>query len=125
MFQSDQTKNHFYHCMKDLFRYPFIHLFFFLSFFLILHFSWFLFQQFCFVLAHFYVFSGVSSTSLELHFLHLPSSIRHLIVLSSREDFSLPLPPSVEGDPWLGYRRKHIKLKRGDYGHFFSISLRG
>ena len=123
MFQGDQTKDHF--CEG-----PFFVVFSFVSssfhhFPLIFHFSWFLFQQFCFVLAHFYVFSGVSSTSLELHFLHLPSSIRHLIVLSSREDFFLLLPPSVEGDPWSGYKRKFIMLKRGDYGHFFSISLRG
>ena len=36
--------------------------------------------------------------------------------LSLREDFSPPLPLSVEGEPWLGHRRKFIRLKMGDYG---------
>ena len=36
--------------------------------------------------------------------------------LSLKEDFSLPLPLSVEGEPWAEYRKKFIRLKMGDYG---------
>ena len=52
-------------------------------------------------------------------FSYLPSNIRHLIAHSSRGGFSSPLPPNVKGDPWSGYRKKFIKLKRGDYGYIF------
>ena len=92
MFQGDQTKNHFYHCMKDLFRCPFIHLFFFLSFFdspfFLVPFSTILFCSYSFLFS-----SGVSSTSLELHFFTFTFQHQAFDRLSSREDFSLPLPP--------------------------------
>ena len=69
----------------------------------------------CFCLLIF--LEGVSLTTFGTpFFLTLSFDIKHLIAYSSRGDFSSLLPPNVEGDPWSGYRRKFIKLKKGDYG---------
>ena len=59
---------------------------------------------------------GLPFLFLFIFFSYLPSSIKHLITYSSRGDFSSPLPPNVEGDPWSGYRKEFIRLKKGDYG---------
>ena len=83
-------------------------IFFFLFFSLILHFSWFLFQHFCFALAHFYFFQWSEPNtfwnSIYLHDCPSSSGIWSFIILE--EYLSLPLLPSMEGDSWSGYWRK-------------------
>ena len=57
-------------------------------------------------------FNGVSSTSLGTsNFSNLPSSIRHSHTYNPLEKYILPFPPSVRGDPWLGYLKEIIRLK--------------
>ena len=76
------------------------------------HFSLVPFSTFCFAFVYLYIFQHL----LGLHFPHicLPASdIWSFMIL--RENFSLSLPPSMEGDPWSGFRKKFIKFKRGDY----------
>ena len=112
-----------FRCVRDQFYFGLPSLFLFVStyfsfyFIFLLHFSFgFLFYHCCFAFAHLYSFSGVSSTPLEFHFFTFAFQHQTFDRLSLREDFSPPLPSSVEGDHWSGYRRKFIKLKRGDYG---------
>ena len=107
--------------LPSLFLFIFISTRFFLFGFLFNSFFfyifWVLFPSFslCFCLLIF--LEGVSLTTFGTPFFsYLPSSIRHLIVHSSRGGFSSPLPSNVEGDPWLGYKKEFIRLKKGDYG---------
>ena len=128
MFQGDQTKDHFSPSERPIllwssffvsFHFHFNP--FFLGFFSI-HFSstffWgSLFNIFALLLhTHISRKGELNSFWNSIFFQYLPSSIRHLIAYRLREDFSSPLPPNAEGDPWSGYRRKFIRLKRGDYG---------
>ena len=121
--------------VRDQFYFGLPFLFLFISnqpvfsfhFIFLLHFSFrFLFSHCCFAFAHLYSFSSVSLTPLEFHFFTFALQHQAFDRLNSKEDFSLPLPlpPNVEGDPWSGYRRKFIRLKRSDYW-YFSISVKG
>ena len=82
--------------------------------------------SFCFPL-HIPTFSRMSSSFFFFLFAFRTQFIPHLssydilslflkcdlISHNLRSDPSWYLPPSVEGDPWSGIRRKIIKLKRG------------
>ena len=52
-----------------------------------------------------------------------PFENRHLHDLSWFSEFHfLTLAPSLEGDPWSGFRKKIIRLKKRDYWIIFCIS---
>ena len=122
VFQGDQTNDHFSPCEGPIL--------FWSSFFVSLHFKsthFFLFFSFHFPFSFLF---QVSFLALLLFFCSLiffqwcelntfgtpffTFAFQHQAFdrLSLREDFFLSLPPSVEGDPWSGYRRKFIRLKR-------------
>ena len=116
-----------FHRVRDQFCFGSLSLFLFIfistHFFCLfsIHFSstffWFPFHHFRFAFAsHISRRGELNNFWNSIFLIVLPFSIRHLIAHSSIGGFSSPLPPNVEGDPWLGYRKEFIMLKRGDYG---------
>ena len=103
MFKGNQTKDHFLSCDRPIF--------------LILTFP-FYFLHLSFFFLHFPTFCRIISK----HFSHLPFNIGILFLLlrqgsilhNLRTVFLLHMPPSVEGDPWSGFRKEIIRLKRGN-----------
>ena len=92
---------------RIIFRCPFVHLFFDYSFlFDSLFFFWFLFQCFCFVLAHFIFQWRELDIFWNSNFSYLPSNIRHLIIYNPLKNIFFRLCPQCGGDPWSGYWKK-------------------
>ena len=118
MFLGDQTKDHF-----------FVFLPCFSSFFISTHFFWVIFNSF-FLYIFWVLFSAFSLCFCLLIFLEgvrlttfgspffLTFAFRHRAFdrLQLEMRFLFAFIPSVKGDPWSGYIRKFIRLKRGDYG---------
>ena len=110
VFQGDQTKDHFYHYMKDHFSWSlysslFLFIFSFLS--VLFHHSILL------LLICIYFFKGMSSTFFGTPFpSRLPSSIRHLAIHDLERKFFV-FAPSVEGDPWSRLRKKNHRAQKG------------
>ena len=94
--------------MKDHFYFGLLSLFLFIPFFLFISFSLFIFWFFSSIVA-FLLFTYILLVAWAQHlwdsFFTFAFQHQAFDCLNLREYFSLPLPPSVEGDPWSGYRR--------------------
>ena len=121
------VKDHFYFGPPSLFLFIFTltHLFLWVSF----HFTFFF--LFFRVLLHFVFLWTLAFFVSPNFFLGLKLFAACLLTTGVFMIFRDPwnftfrhLSSSVEGAPWSGFRKKIIRLKRGDYG-YFSISVMG
>ena len=114
------VKDHFYCSLSSLFLFIFTLTHFFRLF--SYHYSS-IFLIFCIFFWTFaFLMSLTSFPGLKLSALCLLTTCTFMIFHDSLNFTFRHLPFSVEGGPWSGFRKKIVRLKRGDYWIIFCIS---